>query len=188
MAQTRDWQRNRDMWIRVLERQTGESLDDWNRRIRKQRFADEASLRLFLTDEGVTGYAQQLLLMERFGYPDFVTSTAGELIDAQYSDRPNLRPIHDDLVKAASALGEIIIQARKTYVSLVSPRRTFARLRPATRSRLDLGLRLDGVKPHGRLRPSTMHETMQLQIELTSREEIDADVRRWLKQAYEQNS
>jgi hypothetical protein len=29
----------------------------------------------------VTGYAQQLLVMERFGYPDFLTVTADELID-----------------------------------------------------------------------------------------------------------
>ena len=28
MAETRDWQRNREMWIRVLEKQTGEGLED----------------------------------------------------------------------------------------------------------------------------------------------------------------
>ena len=29
----RDWQRNRDMWIRVLEKRTGEGLSTWNRRV-----------------------------------------------------------------------------------------------------------------------------------------------------------
>ncbi len=81
----------------------------------------------------------------------------------------------------------IIIQARKTYVSLVSPRRTFARVQPATKQRVDLGLRLEGVQPSGRLQPSKIHETMPLQISLASPDELDYEVLDWLQQAYDQN-
>ena len=65
--------------------------------------------------------------MERFGYPDFVTASADELIEAQYADRPHLRPIYEAIVAATRKLGDFVIQARKGYVSLVTPRRTFAR-------------------------------------------------------------
>lgn len=188
MVQIRDWQRNRDMWVRVLEKQSGLQVDHWNRRISRKRFADEQSLRAWLTKEGVTGYAQTLLVMERFGYPAFVTTSAEDLISAQYADRIRLRPIYDELVSAASGFGEVIIQARKTYVSLVSPRRTFARVQPTTKSRVDLGLRLDGLKPGGRLKPSTIHETMRLQIGIASRDEVDAEVIAWMKKAYDQNA
>ncbi|HEX6033346.1 MAG TPA: DUF5655 domain-containing protein, partial [Anaerolineales bacterium] len=78
-------------------------------------------------------------------------------------------------------------QARKTYVSLLTPRRTFARVQATTKQRVDLGLRLEGQTPSGRLRPSRIHETMQFQISLTSVEEIDAEVLRWLRQAYNEN-
>jgi hypothetical protein len=105
-----------------------------------------------------------MLVMERFGYPDFLLASAAELIDGPYRDRPNLRPVFDAVIAAAVALGEVTIQARKTYVSLVSPRRTFARVQPTTKDRLDLGLRLQGQKPGGRLLPSRIHETMQVQI------------------------
>jgi hypothetical protein len=84
-------------------------------------------------------------------------------------------------------LGEVIIQARKTYVSLVSPRRTFARVQPTTKTRVDLGLRLEGQGPGGRLQPSTIQETMKLQIGLTSADQVDAEVLCWLRQAYEEN-
>ncbi len=57
-------------------------------------------------------------------------------------------------------LGGVIIQARKTFVSLVSPRKTFARVQATTKNRVGLGLRLEGQKPIGRLRPSRIHETM----------------------------
>ena len=184
---TRDWQRNRDMWVRVLEKQTGQGVDAWNRRLRKETFANEHRLRAWLTRQGVTGYAQQLLVMERFGYPDFVLASADQLIDAQYADRPQLRAIYDAILEAATRCGDVIVQARKGYVSLVTPRRTFARVQPTTKARVDLGLRLEGVKPGGRLTPSKIHETMPLQISLASRDEVDSEVVKWMQRAYEEN-
>jgi hypothetical protein len=93
MTKTLDWQRNREMWIRLLNKQTGEGVAEWNGRIRKQRLRDERSVRAWLTRQKVTGYAQSLLVMEQFGYPDFVLATADQLIEQQYGDRPRLRPI-----------------------------------------------------------------------------------------------
>jgi hypothetical protein len=80
MPTTRDWQRNRAMWLRVLERQTGAGLEVWHERIRKRSFAEAHALRAWLSKQHVTGYAQSLLVMERLGYPDFVTATAEQLI------------------------------------------------------------------------------------------------------------
>jgi hypothetical protein len=160
-------------------------VEAWTRRIARARLPDESSLRAWLDARGVTGYAQQLLVMERFGYPDFLLASADELIARQYADRPALRPVYDAVVAAAMRLGEVAIQARKTYVSLVGPRRTFARVVPATRGRVDLGLRLEGVPPAGRLRPSRIHETMRLQIGLTTPAEVDDEVRGWMRRAYE---
>jgi len=81
----------------------------------------------------------------------------------------------------------VVVQTRKTYVSLVTPRRTFARIQPTTRQRVDLGLRLEGQQPGGRLTPSKIHETMPLQISLTSLDEVDAEVLDWLQRAYDRN-
>jgi Domain of unknown function (DUF5655) len=187
MNEIRDWQRNREMWIRILEKQTGEGVDKWNRRIKKEGLEEERSLRAWLTKQGVTGYAQSLLVMERFGYPDFFLASADELIDGQYADRPHLRPILDAVISAAMGLGEIFIQARKTYVSLASPRRTFARVQATTKNRVDLGLRLEGQKLAGRLKPSRIHETMRFQISLTAPGDVDSEALDWLKKAYDQN-
>src|SRR5215510_5561045 len=147
MTTTRDWRRNRQMWIRVLEKQTGEGLDAWNARIRNRRFSSEAQLRTWLSRRNVTGYAQQLLAMERFGYPDFVVATSAQLIDKQYADSPQLRAVYDAIVKAAASNGDLVVQARKTFVSLLSPRRTFARIQRANKAHVNLGLRLDGQRP-----------------------------------------
>jgi hypothetical protein len=187
MAQTRDW-REMTSWIAgLLKERTGEDVAEWNRRIQAKGFEDEPSLRAWLTEQGVIGYAQSLLVWERFGYPEHFLASADKLIDAQYADRPHLRPIFDAIIDAATGLGEVVIQARKGYVSLVTPRRTFARVQPTTKNRVDLALRLEGQEPGGRLQPSKIHETTPLQIGLTAREEVDAEVLNWLKRAYKQN-
>jgi hypothetical protein len=177
----------RDMSARLLKERTGEDVDVWNRRVKKESFNDKKALRAWLTKQGVTGYAQSLLVMERFGYPDFLLASADELVEGQYGDRPHLRPILDAILDAAAGLGEVTIQARKTYVSLVSSRRTFARVQPTTKNRVDLGLRLDGQKPGGRLQPSKIHDTMRLQISFTTRDEVDSEALDWLQRAYDRN-
>jgi Family of unknown function (DUF5990)/Domain of unknown function (DUF5655) len=72
---------------------------------------------------------------------DATGADADQLIDGQYADRPQLRPVLDAVLAAASALGPVTVQPRKTCVSLVSPRRTFAAVQPTTKSLVDLGLR-----------------------------------------------
>jgi hypothetical protein len=125
--------------------------------------------------------------MEQFGYPNHLLATADKLIEGQYVDRPHLRPIYDAIIEAATGLGEVVVQTRKTYVSLVSPRRTFARVQPTTKNRVDLALRLEEVGPGGRLQPSKIHETTKLQISFHSPNEVDTKALEWLEKAYLQN-
>jgi hypothetical protein len=187
MATIRDWQQNREMWVRALEKQTGDGLDTWNKRIREASIADVSGLRSWLSTRGINGYAQSLLVMEQFGYPDFMLATADELLEKQYAGRAQLRAIYDAIIVAAERCGELVIQVRKTYVSLVAPRRTFARVQPS-KTRLDLGLRLESCNAGGRLEPSRIHHTMRVQIALTAPNEVDAEVQRWLELAYLENS
>jgi hypothetical protein len=188
MAQIRDWQSIKDMSARLLQERTGLDVATWNQRIQAQHLKNQEALRAWLTEQGVTGYAQSLLVWERFGYPDFLQSSADELIQGQYADRPQLRPIFEAILNAAVGLGDVTVQARKTYVSLVTARRTFARVQATTRQRVDLGLRLEGQEPSGRLQTSKIHASTPFQISLTTPEDVDAEVLNWLQKAYDQNS
>lgn len=186
---TRDW-RWRNQWIAdLLETRTGDNVEVWNARIREAGLNDEASLRAWLADRGVTGYPQGLLVMERFGYPAFLVASADELIDAQYRDRPGLRPIFDAILVRVASLGAVTVQARKTYVSLVSPKRTFAVVQPTTRQRVDLGLRLANQEPVGRLASakSMGSGAVTVRIGLTAVDQVDDEVASFLHRAYEEN-
>lgn len=188
MAEIQDWSSMRAMSERLLKERTGEDLTVWNGRVRQFNPTDEKSLRIWLQQQGVTGYAQSLLVMETFGYPAFLTTSADELVNSQYADRAQLRPIFDAIIEAATSLGAVTVQARKTYVSLLTPRRTFARIQPTTRSRIDLALRLDKPVADKRLVPSRIQETMKWQLGLSTMADLDDEALAYLQQAYEVNT
>jgi len=117
-----------------------------------------------------------------------MTAGADELIEAQYADRPRLRPVLDTVLAALPALGQVTVQARKTLVSLVGPRRTFAVVQATTKNRVDLGLRLDNEKPGGRLLAARDIGAANLRIPLTGPGDIDEEVLGWLRRAYDENA
>ncbi|HEY2316492.1 MAG TPA: DUF5990 family protein [Streptosporangiaceae bacterium] len=119
-----------------------------------------------------------------------LAADAEDLIARQYADRPHLRPVFDAVIAALPALpGPVTVQARGTLVSLVSPRRTFAVLKPTTRSRVDLGLRFDSRKqPEGRLLPARDIGQATVRIALSTPGEVDDEVRNWLTMAYDENT
>src|SRR5919206_4258236 len=100
MAQMRDWQSMKEMSARLLQERTGLDVTTWNKRIQTQHLEDEKSLRIWLTEQGVTSYPQNLLVWERFGYPEHMQASADELIQSQYADRPQLRPIFEAILGA----------------------------------------------------------------------------------------
>jgi hypothetical protein len=190
MPQARSWQ---EMFAREqerLERQTGENLAQWNAKIRAEAPRDEPQLRAWLAERNVTGYPAMLLVYETFGYPNYLRKDAETLIDEQYADRPAIRPIFDRLLEVLPAVGAVELQARKTYVALLTPRRTFASIQPTTKTRIDIGLRLEGARAEGRLEvaKSIGQSSMTHKIGVSSPADVDEEVASWLRLAYEANS
>ena len=123
--------------------------------------------------------------------PGILSPEAVQLIDGQYADRPHLRPILDAVLAAIPSLGAVTVEARKTLVSLVTPRRTFAIVQATTKNRVDLGLRLEGPgapKPGARLQSARNLGPSTVRVPLTEPAEFDDEARGWLRLAYEQNT
>lgn len=186
----RSWQEMREWQVGLLRRSTGRSLEDWNAQVLREGPGDEAGLRSWLTERGVTGYSQMLLVHERFGYPDFFTKSSDELVDAQYADRQHLRPVLDAVVGVLPEVGETAVQVRKTYVSLVTPKRTFAVAASVTRNRVDLGLRWGDAPDSPRISRagSRLGGQVSVKVGLESPADLDDEVLAWMRDAHAANS
>lgn len=189
MVAAQTWAEMRAQMERLLLERSGADVGEWKKRIAARKPGSEEALRTWLIAQDVTGYAQGLLVMETFGYPDFLTASADELIDGQYADRPGLRPILDALLALAATLEHVAVQARKTYITLITPRRQFALIRATTRTRVDLGLRLAEAARGGRLLAARGlgNDVITVRIPLTSVDDIDDEVGRLLEQARSEN-
>jgi hypothetical protein len=198
MVDAKDWREMHEWSAQLLKRQTGQGVDDWNIRIKETGIDSRDELQLWLKSRNINGYAQQLLIMERFGYPDFLLKTAEELVDDQFADREHLRPVFNEVIEAGVGVaqqGLVEVQARKSFVTLRTKRRKFAMVKPSTRTRVDLGLRivdLNGghLRFAERLQSAKLlrDDTMTHRIPLARLEDVDDEVSYWLAVAYEQNT
>lgn len=197
MVDAKDWREMHEWSAQLLRRQTGQTVDDWNRTIRETGIASRDELQDWLKTRNINGYAQQLLIMERFGYPEFLLKTAEELVEEQFADRVHLRPVFDEVIEAGVGIahqGLVEVQARKTFVALRTRRRKFAVVKATTKTRIDLGLRIvDLNSGHQRFAARLQSakvlrdDTMTHRIALTRLEDVDDEVCYWLAVAYEQN-
>jgi hypothetical protein len=190
VTETRSWAEMLTWIEERLVRTTGDDVATWRERVAATGMQTEPEVRAWLAERGITGYGQMILVMERFGYPAFLTASADDLVDGQYADRPALRQVYDAVIAAGLGVGEVHVQARKGYVSLVGPRRTFAVVQASTKSRVDLGLRLPDREPGGRLLPakSIGNGSCTVRVALTSVDELDDEVVDLLAESWSVNS
>ena len=175
--------------VAKLESTTGKSLDQWTALVKKSGKAKHGEVVNWLkSDHGVThGYAN--LIAHSVFKSDAVSQVAGgaDLVGAMFAgDKAALRPIFDKIMKEVRSFGGDIEESpKKGYLSL---RRTtqFATLHPSTKTRFDIGLKLKGVAPAGRLEAAgSWNAMMSHRVRLESASEVDSELIAWLRKAYE---
>ncbi len=185
-------------WIGKLKEKTGHSLEEWMALIQKDGPADERGRRAWLKTKHKLGTNGAWWLTERAGGkggedddPESYLRSAVRNVEEQYSGaKENLRPIYDELLRLGKSMGaDVKACPCKTIVPLYR-RHVFAQIKPTTNTRVDLGLAL--AQYQGKL-PKRLIDTGGLakkdrithRMELKASENIDGEVKRWLKIAYD---
>jgi len=178
--------------IAGLEEKTGRTLDEWMALIRKSgpRTSAERTAWLKNTHHLGTNYAKWLAgRAEGSSLADYNPSA---LVDALYSGpRASLRPIHERILQLALALGKDVTITPCATIVPIRRRHVIAQIKPATKSRIDLGFALKDTKPSGRLIDTggfAKKDRITHRIPITSIEEIDDEVTRWMRKAYEMDA
>src|SRR5262249_44246022 len=112
----------------------------------------------------------------------------GDAIAAHFSGKKTLwREPYDALVAKVSQFGpDVAVSPTRSYISLVRAGKKSAVLDPATPERLDVGLKLKGVPPAGRLEAAGDWNAMVThRVRISRPKELNAELLRWLKAAYQ---
>ena len=171
--------------INNMPEKTGKSLEEWKKELAKQNFSKHSEgVKYLKSEHGVThGFANTIVSLSKED-----NDTEGDLVSAQYEGKESLIPIYEALIKKIKTFGnDITITPKKTSVSIIR-KRQFVLIKPATKTRIDLGLKIKEQEPEGILETSGPFGTMCThRIKLTSTEDINQEVLEWMQTAYRQS-
>lgn len=169
--------------IENMPEKTGKSLDEWKKILKTKSFEKHSeSVRFLKSEYSVThGFANTIVTLSKED-----DTTSEDLVASQYQGKEDLIPIYNELIKFLKSLGsDVTISAKKGSVSIIR-KRQFVLIKPATKTRIDLGFKLKDKPMTDRLENSGPFGTMCThRVQISAVEEIDSELKNWIEEAYE---
>lgn len=187
-------------WIGELKQKTGRTLDEWMKFIKKEGPPTEAARRDWLKEQSKLGTNYAGWLAERsvgkgeeLGDPNAYLKAAEKYIDEMFAGKKeHLRPIYDALLKLGLSMGKDTKACPCQTIVRLYRNHVFAQIKPTTQTRIDFGLALgDPKKTPKRLIDTggfAKKDRITHRFEITSLKDIDDEVKKWLKIAYDRDS
>ena len=168
--------------INNMPEKTGKSLEEWTSILKDKKFAKHSEGVNYLKKEhGVThGFANTIVTLSKNE-----KHSADDLVTNQYAGKEILFPIYEKLLSVVKDFGnDVTVTPKKTSVSVIR-KRQFVLIKPATKTRIDLGLKLPEKATTDRLGNSGPFGTMCThRVQITSEKDIDQELIGWMKEAY----
>ena len=186
-------------WIAELKQKTGRSLEEWLAYIKKSGPKGEKERRAWLKEEHSLGTNTATWLAQRadgkgeeLSDPDRYLEAAERDVDKMFSGgKANLRPLYDALLKLGLKTGKEAKACPCTTIVPLYRNHVFAQIKPTTQTRIDLGFALGDMKPTGRLIDTggfAKKDRITHRIPISSMDDIDDEVKTWLKVAYDRDA
>ncbi|MCA0133548.1 DUF4287 domain-containing protein [Winogradskyella alexanderae] len=168
-----------------MPEKTGKSLDEWKKILKENSFTKHSEgVNYLKSKHGVThGFANTIISLSKED-----NASKDDLVKSQYNGKEVLIPIYYKLIEYVQTLGsDVKISPKKGSVSIIR-KRQFLLIKPATKTRIDLGFKLKDQPITERLENSGPFGTMCThRVRLSDKLEIDNQLKQWISEAYEQS-
>lgn len=168
-----------------MPEKTGKSLEEWKTILKSKSFSKHSEgVKYLKTEHNVThGFANTIVTLSK---EDSTSDT--DLVAIQYEGKESLKPIYDELIQYVKSLGsDVTITPKKGSVSIIR-KRQFILIKPATKSRIDLGFKLKDKPTTDRLGDSGPFGTMCThRVQLSNISDVDTELKLWIKEAYDKS-
>jgi len=165
-----------------MPEKTGKSLNEWKLVLKRKSFTKHSEAVKYLKEEhSVThGFANTIVTLSKDE-----NEKPDDLLENQYKGKENLIPIYKELIAVVKTFGaDVTITPKKGSVSIIR-KMQFALIKPGTKTRIDLGLKLRDKPTTSRLEDSGPFGTMCThRVKISKAEEIDNELKKWLKEAF----
>ncbi|SMD32886.1 protein of unknown function [Reichenbachiella faecimaris] len=164
---------------------TGKSLEEWKRILKEKAFGKHSEgVKYLKTEHQVThGFANTIVLLSKEE-----NQSSEDLVESQYKGKEGLLPIYKALISHLKSLGsDVTITPKKGSVSIIR-KHQFVLIKPATKTRIDLGFKLKDKPTGDRLGDSGPFGTMCThRVMISEVSEIDHELKGWIQEAYDQS-
>ena len=181
-----------------LKEETGRTLEEWIALVKKDGSKDEKSRCDWLIKEHKLGTRDAGWIAERtegkggdLDTPEVYLKSAVRYVEEQYAGpKEKLRPIFEELLNVGKSIGDDVKACPCRTIVPLYREHVFAQIKPTTNSRIDLGFALTHYK--GKLAKRLIDtgglakkDRITHRMEITATEQIDGEVKKWLKKAYD---
>ena len=186
-------------WIGELKEKTGRTADEWIAVVQKEgpKSGHKARVEWLKTKHKLGNNSASWIVDRAEGKggedesPEAYLEAAMKFVAEMYSGKKQtLRPMYDQLLEMGKSIGDDVKACPCQTMVPLYRNHVFAQIKPTTNSRIDMGFAL--AKHKGKL-PKRLIDTGGLankdrithRIEITEVGQIDDEVRKWIKTAYE---
>ncbi|PYS66165.1 MAG: hypothetical protein DMF74_01865 [Acidobacteria bacterium] len=187
-------------WIAELKQKTGRTLEEWLRFIKKEGPPTEQTRRDWLKSEHRLGTNTAWWLAERSvgkgeeaADSDAYLKAAENYVEEMFSGKKaHLRPLYDALLKLGLSIGQDVKACPCQTIVPLYRHHVFAQIKPTTQTRIDFGLALGDTKKTPKRLINTggyeKKDRITHRFEISSLNDIDDEVKRWLRVAYDRDA
>lgn len=176
--------------IANIEKQTGKTLAQLAAVVTKSKLTKHTELRTMLMEQFGLGHGQANTVVHLALKSDGASAAAAagqsadDVLDAIYAGKKEaLRPIHDAVLAHLATLGDYEAAPKKDYISY-RRKKQFLMVGPKTATAVELGFGGKALSGDARLKEMPPNSMCKFTTRVGSPAEVDAVVREWIRQSY----
>ncbi len=174
-------------YLENIKAKTGKTPDDFRALARQKGLTKAGEIVAWLKKDFGLGYGHAGAIWHLIGHADDVKANPEDRLARLFAGRKAVwRKPYDALAAKIARFGpDVEISSNMTYINVVRGSKKFAILQLSAAGRFDIGIKLKGVKPTGRLEAAGSWNAMVThRVRISDPKQIDKEVLAWLKQAY----
>lgn len=175
--------------LRLIQERTGKTLEEWIAHVRKNGPEDPKDRLAWLKKQGLTMNYACWVGSRASGTGGRENYDPEKLVDALFAGpKAALRPIYEKLLNLGLSIAKDVKACPCSTIVPLYRNHVFAQIKPSTNTRIDMGFALGGMKSPGKLIDTggyAKNDRITHRLPITALAEIDDELMKWLKKAYE---
>jgi len=171
-----------------IKAKTGKTPEDFRTLAAKKGLTQYGAIMAWLKADFGLGHGHANAMAQLLVHPEARRVKPDDRIAKLFAgNKEKWRKTYDALIAKLAKFGaDVAVAPTNTYISLLRGSEKFGIVQPSAAERLDIGIKLKGVAPAGRLEAAGSWNAMVThRVRISDPKQIDKEVLAWLKQAYE---